>query len=1036
MKRKYLYILAASLLFPAVIPSAIFSQGFGKNKVQYQRRSWQYIQSEHYDVYFYEDGLRAAKFTAAVAESSYQQISRLLNFKIQARTPILVYNSHNDFEETNVSSEILEESVGGFTEFFKNRVVLPYEGSLEQFRHVIHHELVHAMHLQFFYGAGVGAAIRGISGFAWPLWYGEGHAEYFSLHWDTETDNFIRDAVVSDYLPPVPQLNGFLAYKGGQALLYWVENRYGVEKVTKFNHAVKRTKNIERAIREVFGMAMEDFSDAWHHDIRQEYWPEITRRTAPNMLATQITNHTKTDAFINNSPALSPNGDRLVYLSDKAGKFDIYLASTIEIKKPRLLISGQKQSGLEELKWLRPGISWSPDNKQIAFAAKAGAHDAIHLVDVAKGKITRTYKPKLEGLWSPAWSPDGKTIAFMGMKAGQSDIMLLDLSSGKITPVTHDAFSDLDPAWSPDGKMIAFVSDRGAFSRDVGEELPLADFTNTDIFLIRPDGTGLQQVTTSPSTEKSPTFFHNADSLMFISDRNGIDNVYLYDLSRRAEKPLSNLLTGANQLAASAGGDRVVFTSFYHAGYDIFLWKNPFEYADTLRTLAPTLFRERQKQGGHGFSQLTQANGAAAVQSEREMRPYRSFVFDHDFRTGKIGSAANGVAEVLVPRDKRLEPDGSFKVQSYRRKFSVDYAGGAGGYDPFFGLQGYTQFYISDLAGNQQIGVGINLIRDISNSDFILSWANIAHRANYGLQLSHVANFFQTQTEFEGAQVVTIARIRNLGAQLGVYYPLSRFKRLEAGVSFTQLREDNLFFPPEIVPQKVTNALPLTLAYVSDNTFFRFFGPFTGKRYRAGVTVAPKIGGSAFSFHTGFFDYRNYFGLSRDFGFAVRLSGGASGGKNPTRFILGGVENWLNYRFARNLNTFSVTDYYFSDFVLPLRGADYYEQIGTRYALLNAELRLPLVDYFIARFPLPIGIAGIRGAGFLDVGSAWDSDKRFRATEKNAAGETVLRDLVASYGWGFRAYLGFILLRMDAVWRTDLAHSSKPRYLFSFGTDF
>ncbi len=1031
MKRKCTRFLAAAFLLAMILSPEAFSQGFGKNKIQYQTRRWQFIQSEHYDIYFYEGGLSAAKFTAAVAESSYKQISRLLDFQLQARTPILIYNSHNDFEETNVSAEIQEESVGGFTEFFKNRVVLPYEGSLEQFRHVIHHELVHAMHLQFFYGAGVGATIRGITGFAWPLWFGEGHAEYFARHWDAESDNFIRDAVVSGYMPPIPQLNGFLAYKGGQALLYWVENRYGVEKVTKFNHTLRRTKNVERAIRETFGMTMEDFSDAWQRDLREEYWPEIARRTAPVDLATQITDHVKNDAFINNSPAVSPSGDRLVYLSDKAGKFDIYITSTLQAGKLRRLVSGQKHSGLEELKWLRPGITWSPDSKKIAFAAKAGAHDAIHLVDVEKAKIIRTYKPKLDGLWSPAWSPDGKSIAVMGMQAGRSDIMLLNVENGEITNVTNDAFSDLDPAWSPDGEWIAFVSDRGALPNQAaaGDVLPLADFANTDIFLIRPDGSGLQQVTTSPYAEKSPTFFHHADTLLFISDRNGIDNIYLYDRARQAEKPLTNLLTGANQLSASVHGDRVAFTAFARGGYDIFLWKNPFDYADTLRTLSLTPFRERERKQGRGLPLLTQAGiDAGATSIDRDIRPYNKFVFDADFRSGKTGLAANGAAEVVLSPEKRLEADGSYKIQNYKRKFSVDYAGGAGGYDPFFGLQGYTQFYMSDLAGNQQIGIGINLIRDIANSDFYLSWANLSHRAAFGVQFFHVANFFQTALD--------ITRVRNLGVLVGMSYPISRFKRFEVGVNYTHLRENNLGFFFEILPTRVTNALPVTVAYVSDNTFFRFFGPFTGTRYRAGLVVAPALGDRVVSFRTGFADFRNYFGLSRDIGIAWRFSGAVSGGKNPMRFFLGGVDNWLNYDFARNLDAFNITDFYFSEFVTPLRGADYYERIGTRYALLNVELRVPLVDYFITRFPLPLGIAGIRGAGFLDVGSAWNSTKHFRATEKNAAGETVLRDILAGYGWGFRANLGIFLLRMDAVWRTNLAHSSKPRYLFSFGTDF
>ena len=49
----------------------------------------------------------------------------------------------------------MEEGVGGVTELFKNRVVVPFEGNYKQFRHVIHHELVHAVINEMFYGGSI-----------------------------------------------------------------------------------------------------------------------------------------------------------------------------------------------------------------------------------------------------------------------------------------------------------------------------------------------------------------------------------------------------------------------------------------------------------------------------------------------------------------------------------------------------------------------------------------------------------------------------------------------------------------------------------------------------------------------------------------------------------------------------------------------------------------------------------------------------------------------------------------------------------------
>ncbi len=1009
--------------------SAQVQAQFGKNKIQYRDYDWKYIQTEHYDIYFYGDGLNAAKFAAAVAESSYKQISRLLDFEMLARTPIILYNSHNDFEETTVSPEIQPESVGGFTEFLKNRVVLPYDGSAEQFRHVIHHELFHSLHLQYFYGVGPGAILQGVSGFAIPPWIEEGSAEYFSMHWDTEADNFIRDAVVSGYMPPIPRMWGFMAYKGGQALMYWIERRYGLEKITQLNAVLRQRRNVQRAFQAVFGMTVEELSEKWHQDLKKEYWPEIARRVAPDELAMPITDHRKNVNFVNNAPALSPKGDKIAFLSDEAGKFDIYVASTLTPKKPRKLVSGQKYSGVEEMKWLRPGITWSPDSRKIAFAAKAGDRDAIHIVDVRSGKIEKTFKPRLDGLWSPSWSPDGRYIAFMGAKAGRSDIMLIDVYSGEIRRVTDDPFTDMEPTWSPDGQWIAFTSDRGVFKEPVGDVLPLADYANVDIFLIRPDGTGLKQVTFGPYKDKFPIFYHTSDSLLYISDANGINNIYFLNLKTGESKPLTNLLTGAVQLSASIEGARIAFTSFFRGGYDIYLWKTPFQDVDSLGELEPTPFRKRQmeqKTKPHTLTEVT--NGKERPKFDIVERPFRKFVFDADFREGRIrNQEVLAAAPVEIDKSKRLTEKGEFKVSPYKTKFSVDWIGAAGGYDPFFGVSGYTQIILSDLLGHQQIGIGINLIRNIQNSDFIVSWNYLPKRMDIGVQLFHFAYFFQTTFGIE--------RLRHLGAQAFFLYPISRFKRVEFMANLTQLREQNLIYT-DIFPQQITTAMPMTLAYVSDNTFWRFYGPFNGTRYRLSFMWAPPLRNSWLSFRTAMLDYRTYVPLSKEIGFALKINGGISGGPNPMQFMLGGLENWINPKFAQDINRIDITNFFFSYFAFPLRGADYYERVGTRFFLINAELRFPLVDYFIIRFPLPMGFANIRGAAFMDVGSAWNSDKRFRGTTVNEYGEVVLRDIVASFGWGFRANMGIFLLRMDTAWRTDLATTSKPQYLFSLGIDF
>jgi outer membrane protein assembly factor BamA len=196
------------------------------------------------------------------------------------------------------------------------------------------------------------------------------------------------------------------------------------------------------------------------------------------------------------------------------------------------------------------------------------------------------------------------------------------------------------------------------------------------------------------------------------------------------------------------------------------------------------------------------------------------------------------------------------------------------------------------------------------------------------------------------------------------------------------------------------------------------------------------MGSSGKEFVTGSFDFRHYIGFGRDYSFAFRITGGASFGKNPTLFILGGVDNWLNYKFSDKIDAFSIPDYFLSDLMTPLRGARLYELIGSRAALVNMEFRFPFIQYLITRFPLPLGFQNIQGVGFFDAGTAWTEDKNWRFTDKKANGDRYLRDITTGFGYGLRINLYFLLLKFDVAFRTDFDDISKPIHYYSIGLDF
>jgi len=130
----------------------------------------------------------------------------------------------------------------------------------------------------------------------------------------------------------------------------------------------------------------------------------------------------------------------------------------------------------------------------------------------------------------------------------------------------------------------------------------------------------------------------------------------------------------------------------------------------------------------------------------------------------------------------------------------------------------------------------------------------------------------------------------------------------------------------------------------------------------------------------------------------------------------------------------NASDFAFLSPAMPMRGFNYAEQIGSKYTLLNLELRMPLIRYLVTG-PLPLLFQNILGAAFIDAGSAWNNTKSLQLLSKNADGTTVTKDLLLGGGFGARMYFIF-LWRFDVAWTYDLDRFSQPKYYISIGLDF
>ena len=1096
------------ILFCSILTNISHSQSaavFGQNKVQYKEFHWKYLKTKHFDIYFYQNGEELAEFTAHVIEKSLKNISENFDFNINNRIPVVVYNSHNDFQQNNVVDQYLPEGVGGVTELFKNRINVPFEGDYEKFRHVIHHELVHAFMNDIYYGGSIQNIISRNISLSFPIWYSEGMAEVQSNYGlDKETDMFMRDATINNYIPPLEYINGYFAYRGGQSFFAFLAETYGEDKIGLLMNNVKAYGDVDQGFKETYKLSLEQLDEKWQSYLKKTYWPDLKFREEVRDFAKQLTNHERDGGSYNVAPVISPDGQKFAFISNQDDLFDVFIAKTKNGEIIEKVISGNNSTDFEELHILNPGLSWSPDGRKLAISVKAGASDVIYILDINSGD-RETLPLKFDGIFYVCWSPVGNKLAFVGNKGEKSNLYLYDIKTRKMEALTDDIFSDQNPTWAIDGKSVFFTSDRGDYIE--GQKIPKDfkmweyDYSNTDYYRIDISTKAITRLSNTKDTKEGyGQISADGKKILYVSDINGIDNVYLREIDSAGKvinRPITNSISPINQISMSKDGKKLLFVSLHKGGYDIFSLDNPLEINLGMDSLVPTDFVLQMKDYAEKFGRenITVKDDISVVKVDTIIRKADSLTFaDQDSVNStladSLGSNMFDGSDSLVSNsslvdlndslknesynitqtkkdssklygddvkisfnesaknssssikdssyaentnfqiDGNVNSDGTYKIKNYKIKFTPDLVYGNANYASFYGVQGVAQIALSDMLGDHRIYIQTSLVIDLKNSDYAVAYYNLAKRIDYGFQLFHTARFVTYGNGFYDF----LYRYRTFGGSVNASYPISRFKRFDGALGIENITRENLDITTEPLTRK-TILVP-SLSFIHDNTLFGYTAPFSGTRYNLTLMGSPKFGPEGIGFTSVLADIRNYIKLGDDYTFVTRLSGGASFGANPMQFFIGGTDNWINYEYANyNLPVATIEDYAFLSPGLPLRGYDYDQQAGSKYYIVNLEMRFPLFKYLIFG-ALPLGFANIEGVAFLDAGTAWTDNQSFKLFNYNVNGNLQTNDLLVGTGFGARANLFGFPFKFDVAWRYNMDKFSNPKYYISLGYDF
>lgn len=1031
---------ASLVLFGAVVgllPASVDAQyfRFGKNKVQYAAEEWSYIESKHFNIYYYKGGEYLADYTARAAEEAYAQIEDLFQHQISARIPIIVYQSHNDFVVTNaVNLPTYSEGIGGVTELFKNRIALPFTGDYRDYRRVVHHELVHAVINDMFYGGTLQSLLQNNLQLNIPHWFNEGIAEYAAEGWSSDADNWVRDAVINDNLADIPYLYGFASYQGGQGVWDYIAEQYGREKIADILQRLRLTRSVKESFRRSTGLTLEELSERWQKSLREIHYPEITAREDLLDIAKPLI--TREDGFYNTSPALAPQGDKLAYITTRNGLFDVYLASANDGETIRKLVESQTNPEFESLRILTPGITWHPDGTHIALAVKSGPRDAIAVVDIETTEPTHYLIPNVDQILSVAWSPDGNKIAFSASMDAQSDIYVLDLQTHETTNYTNDLFSDHEPAWSPDDNRLVFHSDRGAYTelaryRTDNFQMIEHDYSQFDLYELAFGETRLQRLTFNEIwDDRSAKYDPTGDKLLFISDRNGAFNLYEKNLLSGLVRPLTDLAVGITQISLSNDAQKAAVVSLKEGTPTIYLLKNPLDQQFNRPTLTPTVWAQRVMQetvepapaialaqrsrqqsnpfmrdatDGISYPRATDAEGLLLAstsnsladflasanrrfngaltpdpndETDADTTAYSEGVVRVDFRNYVFGSGFDEAAEEEDELDAFLNPfdpkDNLNEDGSYKpRKYKLTFSP-----DLIYGTAGYDALYGVQSVTQMMFSDMLGNHQIFVATNLLVDLRNSDYVFAYNYLPKRVdwgISGFHISRLLPDFNRATYYRYRQYGGRFTASYPLDKFRRLDLDLAVVGVSQADIT-DAEVLPVSRTLFTP-SVTLTKDVTVPGFLAPSGGRRMALSISGSPvSFDDKKVRFLTILADARTYTSFGRGlYSFAVRLSSGASFGPTQQLFYTAGVQNWLN-RNIDDVNGFpidDVSDFIFATPILPLRGYEINALNGSYFGLVNAEFRFPLAAALLPG-PLPIfPLYNLQGSLFTDVGGVW-----------------------------------------------------------------
>jgi hypothetical protein len=520
----------ACLFLVMGVQAQVNSVEFGKNRVQWQKFKWKYYQTENFNTYFSQDGLELGKYVAQVAENELAGIEEFVEYGLQRRTNIVVYNNFDEYQQSNIGLGIDWQNTGGVTKLVNNKMIVYFNGNHDSLRLQIRQGIAKVLVENVLFGDDLGEFAANQALLDLPKWLTDGYIQYAAQNWSPVLDDQLKSALLSGDFNNFYQFAYARPDLAGHAFWHYIGDHYGVAKTTYMLYLSRIYRNLNSAAQKVTKKKFKQLLRDFMTEQSAQYFKDIRGRRNVPKGQLSVSEETGKKDFIRFNANPIPRSFTYAMVEFSQGQYKVVLMENFVNRKVLLKI-GARANENEQNPNL-PILAW--DNKGTRLAciywekgkSKLFVYDMTHGIKIIKDQVLSQFNQ----VQDMKYMLDANTLLLSAVKSGQTDIFVYKIDKQTVEQVTNDVYDDLDASFVsfPNKTGIIYSSNRPfADASSSSDSMPAAHF---NIFMVdnwnKSEFKQISQLTNLKIGNARFPSQYNTTHFTFVSDENGINNRY------------------------------------------------------------------------------------------------------------------------------------------------------------------------------------------------------------------------------------------------------------------------------------------------------------------------------------------------------------------------------------------------------------------------------------------------------------------------------------------------------------------------------